>query len=67
VTPHQMTGPGSIPTKAKCPECWRVFDLTDGQDADEWFYGHDCEGQDEDGPPPDINVEGQPEFNGAFR
>jgi hypothetical protein len=32
-----------IPTKAKCPECGRVFDLLDADDADEWFYGHDCE------------------------
>jgi hypothetical protein len=28
---------------AKCPECGRVFDLLDETDADEWFYGHDCE------------------------
>ena len=27
-----------------CPECERVFDLTDEDDANEWFYGHDCEG-----------------------
>lgn len=27
----------------KCPECNRVFDLTDPTDADEWAYGHDCE------------------------
>ncbi len=32
-----------IQTKAKCPECGRVFDLTDENDADEWAYGHDCE------------------------
>jgi hypothetical protein len=30
-------------TKAKCPECGRVFDLTDEDDASEWLYGHDCE------------------------
>lgn len=30
-------------TKAKCPECGRVFDLTDEDDAAEWAYGHDCE------------------------
>lgn len=28
---------------ATCPECKRVFDLTDETDADEWAYGHDCE------------------------
>jgi hypothetical protein len=27
----------------KCVECGRVFDLTDEDDATEWFYGHDCE------------------------
>lgn len=27
----------------KCPECGRVFDLTDENDAEEWAYGHDCE------------------------
>lgn len=32
-----------FPTKAKCPECGRVFDLTDPTDAEEWAYGHDCE------------------------
>jgi hypothetical protein len=29
--------------KARCPECGRVFDLTDDTDAAEWAYGHDCE------------------------
>lgn len=32
-----------IQTKAKCVECERVFDLLDETDAEEWFYGHDCE------------------------
>lgn len=32
-----------IPTKAVCPECERVFDLLDEDDAGEWYYGHDCE------------------------
>ena len=32
-----------VPTKAKCPECGRVFDLLDEDDAAEWYYGHDCE------------------------
>lgn len=26
-----------------CPECERVFDLTDDNDNAEWHYGHDCE------------------------
>jgi endogenous inhibitor of DNA gyrase (YacG/DUF329 family) len=29
--------------KRKCPECGRVFDLTNEGDAEEFFYGHDCE------------------------
>ncbi len=27
-----------------CNECDRVFDLLDETDAEEWAYGHDCEG-----------------------
>ena len=27
----------------QCPECGRVFDLTDHFDADEFYNGHDCE------------------------
>lgn len=33
-----------VRTKARCPECGRVFDLLNENDADEFFYGHDCEG-----------------------
>ena len=33
----------TIPTKAKCYECARVFDLLNDLDASEWAYGHDCE------------------------
>jgi hypothetical protein len=29
--------------KAVCPECKRIFDLLDENDAGEWYYGHDCE------------------------
>jgi hypothetical protein len=28
---------------ATCGECRRRFDLGDEVDAEEWFYGHDCE------------------------
>ena len=28
---------------ARCPECFRVFDLMDEVDAQEFYYGHDCE------------------------
>ena len=27
----------------ECPECGRVFDLLDPDDAAEWSTGHDCE------------------------
>jgi hypothetical protein len=27
---------------ATCPECGRVFDLLDEDDASEWAAGHDC-------------------------
>ena len=30
---------------AQCEECGRVFYLTDETDAQEWHYGHDCEGE----------------------
>ena len=30
-------------TNAKCPECLRVFDLLNETDAEEFYYGHDCE------------------------
>lgn len=29
--------------KVICNECWRVFDLLDEDEANEWHYGHDCE------------------------
>lgn len=32
-----------IKTKARCVECRRIFDLLDENDANEWYYGHDCE------------------------
>lgn len=28
---------------AKCNECKRVFDLFNEEDAEEFYYGHDCE------------------------
>jgi hypothetical protein len=33
----------TIPTKAQCIECKRIFDLLDDEQAGEWAYGHDCE------------------------
>ena len=32
-----------IATKFQCPECERIFDMLNEQDAEEWYYGHDCE------------------------
>jgi hypothetical protein len=32
--------------KARCKECGRTFDLSDEDQAEEWFYGHDCESED---------------------
>jgi hypothetical protein len=30
-------------TNVRCHECNRVFDLLDETDANEYYYGHDCE------------------------
>lgn len=30
--------------KTTCKECGRGFDLWNEDDAGEWFFGHDCEG-----------------------
>lgn len=32
-----------ISHNATCPECHRNFDLFKEDDAQEWYYGHDCE------------------------
>lgn len=32
-----------FPRFVSCRECDRKFDLCDGQQADEWTFGHDCE------------------------
>jgi len=32
-----------LETTATCPECSRVFDLFDVDEAEEFYYGHDCE------------------------
>jgi len=37
-----------LKTKVICSECDRVFDLLDEEDANEWYYGHDCEEQQEE-------------------
>lgn len=32
----------------RCPECGRIFNVMDGPDAEEWYYGHDCEVEDDE-------------------
>ena len=32
--------------RVTCVECERIFDLTDEDDAGEFYYGHDCESRD---------------------
>jgi hypothetical protein len=32
-----------IETTAFCSDCKRTFFLLDATDAQEWYYGHDCE------------------------
>jgi hypothetical protein len=32
-----------IVSKVICSECKRVFDLSDKEQAEEWYYGHDCQ------------------------
>jgi hypothetical protein len=29
--------------KARCPECGQTFDLSDIRQAEEFYFGHDCE------------------------
>ena len=35
--------PMRVPSKPTCPDCERVFDMTNEEDANEYYYGHDCE------------------------
>ena len=32
-----------------CPECGRIFDLADPDDANEWYNGHDCSDDNDSG------------------
>jgi hypothetical protein len=34
-----------MPTEGTCDECGREFDLTDEEQASEYYFGHDCEGE----------------------
>lgn len=42
ITPTRA-GIVAVHTKAVCGECYRVFDMENEIDAQEWHYGHDCE------------------------
>lgn len=37
----------SVPVndRRQCAECGRLFDMGNEDDANEWAYGHDCEGE----------------------
>lgn len=35
----------TLSTKMECAECNRTFDMFDEGQAEEWFFGHDCEGK----------------------
>jgi len=35
--------PNKIPANPTCPECERVFDMSKEEDANEYYFGHDCE------------------------
>ena len=37
----------NVRTKVRCPECERVFNLLDEEEANEWSFGHDCESEEE--------------------
>jgi hypothetical protein len=43
--PEERESTVKIATKAKCGECSRVFDLMDEEQAEEFYYGHDCEAE----------------------
>lgn len=32
-----------MPELRRCPECGRHFDISKPEQAEEYFYGHDCE------------------------
>ena len=51
LTTNEQVNPNADPldkvnmndTTTTCPECDRVFDLTEETNSAEWHYGHDCE------------------------
>ena len=42
---YPLKGWVKLMPKAQCPECKRVFDLFDEEEAAEFYEGHDCEEQ----------------------
>jgi hypothetical protein len=43
-----LTPPPVAAEYRKCPECGRIFNVMNPVEAQEWYYGHDCEVQEED-------------------
>lgn len=43
IPPSGLTMTFIMVLEMTCPECGRVFDLTNDDDSAEWQYGHDCE------------------------
>ena len=44
MTPFQAMSVRALSARfVKCVECERKFDLAQPADAEEWYYGHDCE------------------------
>lgn len=41
----------------KCPECERVFDLWDEAQAEEYYYGHDCEPPEDGLVPTSVDID----------
>jgi hypothetical protein len=42
--PHvETTEPHLYDAEVECPECGRIFDLLNPDDASDYEYGHDCE------------------------
>jgi hypothetical protein len=42
-SPHIKVDINTLVKNVTCPECNRVFNLLFDDDAQEWYYGHDCE------------------------
>jgi hypothetical protein len=61
---NQITTGRIIGTTATCAECNRVFNLLNLADVNEYYYGHDCETEEED--PIDYSASPTPTFTRMF-